>query len=143
MVAPVSRKTVADFYAALASRDADRIASFVADQVDWLIIGPVEFLHFCGQRRTRAEVHEVFARLVPEILDVTSYDQDYVLVDGDLVAALGRLTATQRRTRRVVSFRLAHFMRFHDDKIVEYRSLIDTLDAAEQMLGREVDLSAG
>jgi ketosteroid isomerase-like protein len=143
MVAPVSRKTVTDFYAALASRDADRIASFVADQVDWLIIGPVEFLHFCGQRRTRAEVHEVFARLVPEILDVTSYDQDYVLVDGDLVAALGRLTAIQRRTRRVVSFRLAHFMRFRDDKIVEYRSLIDTLDAAEQMLGREVDLSAG
>ena len=143
MGAAISRKTVTDFYAALASRDADRIASFVAEQVDWLIIGPVEFLHFCGQRRTRAEVHEVFARLVPEILDVTSYDQDYVLVDGDLVAALGRLTATQRRTRRVVSFRLAHFMRFRDDKIVEYRSLIDTLDAAEQMLGREVDLSAG
>ena len=143
MVAAVSRETVANFYAALASRDADRIASFVADQVDWLIIGPVEFLHFCGQRRTRAEVHEVFARLVPEILDVTSYDREYVLADRDLVAALGRLTATQRRTRRVVSFRLAHFMRFRDDKIIEYRSLIDTLDAAEQMLGREVDLSAG
>ena len=143
MPAAVSRKTVADFYAALASRDADRIASFVADQVDWLVIGPVEFMHFCGQRRTRSEVRDVFARLVPEVLDVSSYLQDYVLVDGDLAAALGRLTATQRRTRRVVSFRLANFMRFRDDKIIEYRSLIDTLDAVEQMIGREVDLSPG
>jgi ketosteroid isomerase-like protein len=29
----------------------------------------------------------------------------------------------------VISYRIAHFMRFRDGKVAEFRSIIDTLDA--------------
>jgi ketosteroid isomerase-like protein len=142
MPAPVSRELVSSFHDALASRDATRIAAFIADEVDWLLIGPVDFMRFCGQRRSKTEVFEIFDRLIPEVLDITAYAHEYVLIDQDRVASLARLTATQRSTGRVISYRFATFMRFRDEKIVEYRTVSDTLDAVEQMLGHQVDLSA-
>ena len=36
---------------------------------------------------------------------------------------------------RVISFRLAHFLRFRDDKLISNLSLIDSFDAVEQVLG--------
>jgi ketosteroid isomerase-like protein len=141
MVDAVSRETVNDFHAALASRDASRIVSFVADEVDWLMIGPVDVMPFFGQRHSKAEVYDIFARQIPDVLEVTGYAQEYLLVDADLASSLDRLTATQRRTGRTISYRLANFMRFRDGKIVALVSLVDTLDAAEQLLGRQIDLS--
>ncbi len=141
MAPSIDRKTVMDFYDALASRDARRIIGFVGDPVDWLLIGPVEFMHFCGQRRTRAEVFELFDRMIPAVLDVTGYVQEYLLTDRDTAAALNRLTAVQRSSGRVISYRVANFMRFRDGQIVEFRAVTDTFDAVEQMLGHQVELS--
>jgi hypothetical protein len=39
---PVDRSTVESFYTAIASRDPDRIAPFLADDVEWLLRGPVD-----------------------------------------------------------------------------------------------------
>jgi ketosteroid isomerase-like protein len=142
MPVAVNRKTVLDFYAARDSHDPGRIASFIANEVDWLMIGPVELMHFCGPRRSRDEVFEVFATHIPESLRVTGYTPEYLLIDADRAASLNRLTATQPATGRTISYRVADFMRFRDDKIIEYRALIDTLDAVEQMLGHQIDLSA-
>ena len=35
----------------------------------------------------------------------------------------------------MISYRLAHFLRFRDGKIVENLSLLDSFDAVEQVLG--------
>jgi hypothetical protein len=35
----------------------------------------------------------------------------------------------------VISYRVAHFMRFKDDKVIENLSFIDSFDAVEQVLG--------
>jgi ketosteroid isomerase-like protein len=141
-MALVSRDLVDSFYDAVASGDATRVVAFLADRVDWLILGPVDFAPFCGQRRSKAEVFEVFDQLIPQMLNLTGCTREYILIDRDRVALLGRLTGTQRRTDRIISFRFANFMRFRDGKIVEYRAIGDTLDAVEQMLGRQVDLSS-
>jgi predicted ester cyclase len=34
----------------------------------------------------------------------------------------------------------AHFLQFKDNRIVEYRALLDTFEAVQQVLGRELDL---
>ena len=56
------------------------------------------------------------------------------LVDGDRVSSLNRLCA-HSVDGRVISYRLAHFLRFRDGKIIENLSLIDSFDAVEQVLG--------
>src|SRR5882724_3974616 len=134
--ASVSRDVVRAFYEAIASRDPDRIGQFLDDDVDWMIIGPVELLPYCGPHRGKAAVLELYRTEIPEGKKVTGVFQDYLLVDGDNVAAYSRLTGIHRRSGRVISYRIANFLRFRDNKVVEFRGMIDSLDAAEQMLGR-------
>jgi ketosteroid isomerase-like protein len=138
-----SRRIVRAFYDALISRDPQRIVSFVAEDVDWLIIGPVEIFPFCGRHRGRTQVLVVFARMVPEVITVTRYDQEYLLVDGQCASSFSRITAIQRATGRVLNFRIAQFLRLRDGEIAEFCSLVDTLDAAQQVLGRPIDLTGG
>jgi ketosteroid isomerase-like protein len=64
-----------------------------------------------------------------------------MLVDGDRAATLSRLTGRQRATGRIISYRCAQFLQFRDDKVIDFRSLIDSFDAAEQMLGHHIDLA--
>src|SRR5262249_27061959 len=109
--------------------------------IDWMLIGPREMLAFCGPRRGKAAVVEVFTHLIPAVLDVTVFTPEYLLVDGDRAAGFNRITATQHANGRVLTCRGAHFMRFRDGKIVEYRSIIDSLETIEQILGHRLDLS--
>lgn len=61
-----------------------------------------------------------------------------MLIDGDRVATLNRLWAKRKIDGRMISYRLAHFMRFRDGKIVQNLSLLDSFDAVEQVLGHSL-----
>jgi len=137
----VSRSTVQAFYEAYVSVDAERVEPFLDDDVDWMISGPVDVLAFCGQHRGKAAVLKLFDRVFPRVFEEAGFEPQSLLVDGDRAALLFVLTGVAREHKRKVSYRVAHFMRFRDDKIVEFRSLIDSFDAAEQVLGHALDLS--
>jgi ketosteroid isomerase-like protein len=139
----INRLSAEGFYRALASRDGDRIASYLSDDIDWMSMGPVEMLSFCGPRRGKAAVREVFERMIPEVVDVTSYVTDILVVDGDRAAGLNRLTGRLHATGRVITCRLANFMRFRDGKICEYRSLMDSFAAVEEFIGQRLDFHQG
>ena len=143
MSASVSRTTVEAFLQAYASGSPGRIARFIAADVEWIIIGPVDLIPFCGQRKGKAAVMALFEREIPGLLQVVAVETDMVLVDGNCAAAHGRTTALQESTGRTISYRCAQFMRFHDGKVIEYRSIIDSFDAAEQVLGQPLALAAG
>jgi ketosteroid isomerase-like protein len=143
MKQPVPRSVVDAFYKAYAARDARKIAEFLDDDVEWTISGPVDVLPFCGTRHGKAAVLDLIERLVPEVFRVFSFVPDAVLVDGDQVATLNRLSARRNGDGRVISYRLSHFMRFRNGKVVENISLIDSFDAVEQVLGHSIDLHDG
>lgn len=133
----VRRDVVQVFYAAYAARDAARIAEFLHDDVVWTISGPVDVLPFCGTCRGKAAVLDLVERKVPNVFSVFSFVSESMLIDGDCVATLNRLSAN-RVDGRVISYRLAHFMRFRNNKVIENLSLIDSYDAAEQVLGHSL-----
>jgi ketosteroid isomerase-like protein len=139
---PVSRLTVQAFYQAYVNRDRARLADMIDDDVDWVISGPVDLMQVYGRRRGKAEVLELFAPTTPERFQITGYTPETLLIDGDRAAMLGRINGTRRDNDRRISFQLAHFVRFRDGKVVEFRSLIDSFDAAEQLLGHAIDLGA-
>jgi ketosteroid isomerase-like protein len=140
---PVSRAVVEGFYKAFAERDMDALASFLADDVVWTISGPVDLLPFCGQRTGKAAVMKLLERDIPEFLAKRRFVPSAMLMDGDRAAVLGRLVATKRHGGHAISYRTAHFMRFHDEKVIEYVSIIDSFDAVEQMIGRPLDVHDG
>ena len=131
----VPREVVEGFYAAYAARDIERTAAFLDDDVHWTISGPVDLLAFCGIRRGKAAVLDMMRRQVAEVFSIYSFVTDAMLIEGDQVATFNRLSARMDEDGRVISYRLAHFMRFRAGKVVENLSLIDSFDAAEQVLG--------
>jgi ketosteroid isomerase-like protein len=137
----VSRPVVRAFYQALASRDPIGIARFIDNDVRWTIVGPVDVLQFCGERRGKRAVIELFERVVPAVLDVTAFVPEILLVDGDRAASFSRIVGTLRASGHTISYRCAHFIRFRADKVIECSSIIDSFDAAEQVFGHPIDLT--
>lgn len=135
MTEAVPRSVVEAFYKVYAVRDVAKIAPYLHDDVKWTVSGPVDLLPFCGTRHGSAAVVELIDRVVPEVLKVFSFLTEAMLIDGDRVATLNRLAARRADDGRVISYRVAHFMRFGDGKVTENLSFIDSFDAVQQMLG--------
>jgi ketosteroid isomerase-like protein len=136
------RQRVRDFYQARMSRDPAKIAPFLDEDVTWSISGPIDLIPFCGQRRGKEAVMDAIVRLAPAVMTVTKVEFEELLVDGDRVAGFTRLTAIRAGgAGRIISYHRAEFFRFRDNKIVAYRAILDSLDAAEQVLGHSIDLS--
>src|SRR5437899_8494441 len=128
--AAVPRPVVHAFYQALASRDPARIAPFIDDDVRWMIAGPIDVLRFCGERRGKAAVLNLFQRVVPAVLTVTAVAPEILLVDGDRAASLSRITGTLRASGHTISYRCAHFMQFHTAQARERHPILDRSHAA-------------
>jgi ketosteroid isomerase-like protein len=138
--AMTTSRTIADaFYRAATERDLATIAGLLADNVDWMVQGPVDVFPFLGQRRGREAVLDGY-KAMGQAMTVIGYDLEALLVDGDRSAALIRITARLHVSDRVVSCRTSQFMRFKDGRIVEMRGLIDTFDMVEQTLGRSLEV---
>ncbi|MGC1848332.1 MAG: nuclear transport factor 2 family protein [Pseudolabrys sp.] len=138
-MSPVPRAIVEAFYHALSIRDMAALANFLHDEVVWTISGPVDILPFCGQRVGKALV----MKLLPTLLSDRRFVAKTMLVDGDRAAVLGRLTATKRASGQAISYRIAHFIQFRDEKVVDYVSIIDGFDAVEQLLRYSLDAYDG
>jgi ketosteroid isomerase-like protein len=143
MTQAVPRAVVEGFYQALTDCDMDTFASYLDDNVVWTISGPVDVLKFCGRHVGKENVLKLVERDVPMLLDERRFNPDTMLVDGDRVAVLGKVTAKRRDGGHAVSYRIAQFLRFRDNKLVDYVSLLDSFDAVEQMLGQPLALPDG
>lgn len=137
-MADVTIRALAEiFYRASAKRDIERAMSLIADDVDWLVQGPVDVFPFLGQKHGKAAVLDGY-RAIARMLEITEYVVETLLVDGDRVSALIRISAILRATGRVMSIRTSQFSRFRNGRIVEMRAVIDTYDMVEQTLGRRL-----
>jgi len=58
-----------------------------------------------------------------------------MLVDGDRASVLGRLTGTKRASGQAISYRIAHFIQFRDEKVIDYVSIIDKLRCRRTIAG--------
>jgi ketosteroid isomerase-like protein len=136
---PVARAVVEGFYRALADRDMDMLATYLDDDVVWTISGPVDILPFCGQRVGKDAVMNLLMQDSPTFLSDRRFVPNTMLVDGNNAAVLAKLTATKRVDGHGISYRIAHFIKFRAEKVIEYVSIIDSFDAVEQMLGYNLD----
>jgi ketosteroid isomerase-like protein len=138
MTYAVSRAAVNAFYDAYLSRDAQRIGALVDENVEWSVIGPSDVMQVCGVWRGRAAVIDRFARAVPPIVDMIQLSTECLLVDGAYSALSGRITCRHVPSGRTITHRVAHFIRYRNDKALSVRILNDSLDAAQQFVGHSI-----
>jgi ketosteroid isomerase-like protein len=133
----MSRSDIEAFYDAMCRHDYAAITGYLADDVDWTIGGPVEVLPFCGSYHGKQAVAALLECKVTETLSQRSIAPDMFLIEGDRGAALGRLVA-KGRNGQTISYRLAQFFTMRGGKVVHYCSVLDSFDAAEQVIGHRI-----
>lgn len=138
MPAGISRELVEQYFQAAVARDRARLALLLHDEVRWSVTGPVDLLPYCGEWRGKQRVIDTIVQVIPSALRMTGIKLHEVVIDGTYAATLSQLSAIHAGTGRVVSYRCAQFLRFRDDKLIDFHALIDSFDAAEQMLGRRL-----
>lgn len=143
MSGTVSRAFVDDFFKVYSTRDLNKLEAFIHDDVVWTVSGPVDVLSYAGTHRGKKAALDLILRVIPSMFRYTSHTLETILVDGDQVAMLCRRSAQRTADSRVISYKVANFMRFEDNKVISNLSLIDSFDAAEQVLGRPLSVQAG
>lgn len=128
------------YFRAFASRDPAAFGGYLHDDVVWTISGPIDVIPYCGTHRGKAAVIDVMARRARNVLNDVKVVREKFLVDGNCGAALTRLTGRLAADGRTVSYRVANFFRFQDGKVIENTSLMDSFDAAEQLLGHAIEI---
>ena len=128
------------YFRAFASRDPAAFGDYLHDDVVWTISGPIDVIPYCGTHRGKAAVIDVMARRARNVLNDVKLVREKFLVDGNCGAALTRLTGRLAADGRTVSYRVANFFRFQDGKVIENTSLMDSFDAAEQLLGHAIEI---
>jgi ketosteroid isomerase-like protein len=136
----ITREWVESFHEIYASRQVDRLASLIHDDVRWVISGPIDLMPFCGERHGKQAVLDMVANVAPRQFAGVRFALELVLIDGDRASTLCRASGRRVTNGRPIGWRVAQFLRFRDQKIVEYCSVIDSFDAAEQMLGHSIEL---
>lgn len=137
----IDRAYAEAFFDAMMTRDPGQIAGYVADDAEWLIVGPIEIFPYCGQHLGKDAVLGAYGRM-GAVAEVTEFTRDYLITDGECASAMSRMTNVDRTTGRQIVVRLAQFARFENGKVSEFCSITDTLGAAEQFMGRSLSQMA-
>jgi len=130
---------VRELYDAYERRDLDRVGALLHDDIDWIIYGPMSVFPFVGARRGRAAVLEVL-KAIAGAYALESYKREIVIVEEASAAVMSDASFRQPATGRVLRFRVANFLRFENDQLIEFREFTNTFDVVEQALGRELDV---
>jgi ketosteroid isomerase-like protein len=139
----ITREWIDAFYEVYASRQVDRLASLIHDDVRWVISGPIDVMPFCGERHGKQAVLDMVAHVAPRQFVGIRFTPELVLIDGDRASTLCRASGQRVSNGRTIGWRVAQFLRFQDRKIIEYCSVIDSFDAVEQVLGHSIELESG
>ena len=125
MTEETTRAAVTDLYSAYAGGDGERMAALIADDVDFIIYGPVQVFPFAGHHQGKGAVLAALGRIAEDYL-LESYVPQVTVIDGDRAAVMSDVAFKQRSSGRTLRFHIADFLRFHDGRLVEFREFMNT-----------------
>ena len=135
------RERIYEIYKAFSAGRFDLLSEMFDERVDFVSNAPHEVFPYLGRLLGRAAVMKGLAAVHQEF-DSVSFVPLRIIVDDDPSAGvIVSIQLRQRATGRSIRLFAAHFLRFQDNRIVEYRAFLDTFEAVQQVLGREIDLS--
>lgn len=141
MTTAVSAELVREFFAVRVAGDTARMGALIDDDVEWSISGPVDIMPYAGQRRGKQAVLDSVVQQGRKVFEITEVQIEDIVVDGDKAVVRTRLSGIHRPSGRRISYNSAQLLAYRNGKIVRFRAIVDSFDAAEQVLGREIDIS--
>ncbi len=139
MISKETSVAVKGLYDAYVLRDFVRVATYIHDDIEWVIHAPRQLFGFTGPRHGKKAVLEALGGIAKDYA-IEEYRPKITIVDGDRATVVSDVVFAQRSSGRMLNFRIADVMRLRDGQIVEFEEFIDSVDVAEQALGRYLDL---
>jgi ketosteroid isomerase-like protein len=134
------KKRIYQIYEAFSAGRLELLADVFDENVDFISNAPTEVFPYLGHRVGKTEVIRTLHAVHREFESLT-FLPIWIVTEKDTAGVILSVHATQRATGRVIRFFAAHFLRFRDERIIEYRSIMDSFEAIQQVLGREFDLN--
>ena len=75
-------------------------------------------------------------KTIAERFTLVRYSPEIIIADGSRAAVFSSVAFTQRATGRMLTFKMADFMRFEGGAVIDFRELLDSFDVTQQALGR-------
>jgi len=134
------RKRLYDLYAAYAEGRIDEVLREYDDNVVMTSHAPVDIFPYLGRKQGKAAVAATM-NTAHAAFEYLSYQPVFMVTEQDDAAVIILARLRQRATGRTIQLFIADFIRFDHGRIVELRQFMDSFDAVQQVLGREILIS--
>jgi hypothetical protein len=134
------RKRLFDLYAAYAEGRIDEVLRDFDDSVVMTSYAPVDIFPYLGRKQGKAAVAATMRSAHAEF-DYLGYQPIFMVTEQEDAAVIILARLRQRTTGRTIQLFIADFIRFQKGRIVEIREFMDSFDAVQQVLGREIAIS--
>lgn len=134
------RKRLYELYAAYAEGRIEEALIEFDDKVVMTSYAPVDIFPYLGRKQGKAAVAATMNAAHADF-EYLSYQPVFMVTEQDDAAVIVLARLRQRATGRTIQLFVADFIRFADGRIVELRQFMDSFDAVQQVLGREISIS--
>jgi ketosteroid isomerase-like protein len=133
------RARLYDLYAAFGEGKIDLALQSFDDTAVFTSYTPIDVFPYLGRQTGKIAIAAMMTNMHAEFEHLT-FQPIFIVAEKDAGAAIIMVRLRQRSTGRIIQLLTAHFIQFRDDKISELRELMDSFDAVQQVLGRELDI---
>jgi ketosteroid isomerase-like protein len=131
MPEPQNVDVVQEAYAAFGRGDIPGLLSLLDADIPWVTPGPSD-LPTAGRRRGHAAVGEFFTTLVT-MADITRFEPQDFIAQGDKVVVLGEETAVIKATGATLENRWVHIFTVSGGKIVAFEEVFDATPIVSEL----------
>lgn len=132
-----SEQSVRTFLDAFYAGDAMRMEQCCDDAFTSLTYAPVELFPHLGLKQSKAWIAEAI-QIQEQRYSDRRYTLDFVVANDMQAAAFVQATLTKRSDKRVIRLNVGEFFTLRAGRIVEHRSLFDSFDLVQQLLGQDL-----
>ena len=133
------RKRLYDLYAAYADGRIDEVLRDFDDNVVMTSYAPVDIFPYLGRKQGKAAVAATMKTAHAEF-EYLAYQPVFMVTEQEDAAVIILARLRQRTTGRTIQLFIADFIRLTQGRIVELRQFMDSFDAVQQVLGREISI---
>ena len=131
------RKRLYELYAAYAEGRIDDALREFDDKVVMTSYAPVDIFPYLGRKQGKAAVAATM-NAAHAAFEFLSYQPVFMVTEQEDAAVIVLARLRQRATGRTIQLFVADFIRFASGRIIELREFMDSFDAVQQVLGREI-----
>ena len=131
------RKRLYDLYAAYGEGRIDDVLREFDDTVVMTSYAPVDIFPYLGRKQGKTAVAATM-HTAHATFEYLSYQPIFMVTEQEDAAVIVLARLRQRASGRIIQLFVADFIRFNNGRIVEMRQFMDSFDAVQQVLGREI-----